>query len=380
MTVLSARKIILLLSIAIFWGKANAGEFAVSPMMIELDLLPGESQEFEFKIHGKKKGKANIYFNDMKQQASGHMNFINPITREEDISRWISLSENSISVEEGETKLIRGKVKLPPRISGNRYIAVMVEDAEANANTGVSLNVRYAVILNIQTPVKKKRIQAEINNFDLEKQGDEYFLTGWIENKSNRDAYLDSVVHLRDENRRLAGKVTLKSKSAWQRQENTSRVFPDSRVKVFAPLPGKITNGKYTLVAKNVFGGRAFPSFQKDIVVNNVKSLGPSEKSYKVQISPNPVTLKAVRSGSSFVTLKLTNPVDQEVTVKLPKQGTYDGVDVRFIPQVFTIKPNSSRLVTLKQEFNGKPFKQIFKAELIQGDEFKEYLEIKTEI
>ena len=86
------------------------------------------------------------------------------------------------------------------------------------------------------------------------------------------------------------------------------------------------------------------------------------------------------KSGSSFTTLRLTNPFDEQVTVKLPEEGDYEGVQVRFSPSEFEMKPNSSRLVTLRQSFPGEPIPQTFQAAIHQDDRDVDYLEIKTEI
>lgn len=244
--------------------KTSASEFAISPMIIEKDMAAGATEDFEFQIHGKKDGVANIFLNDLKQEATGHMAFNGEEASTAELATWISLEKNKVRVRQGETITIGGKIKLPRRgwgKAGSRVAAIMVEQERDPSQTGISLNVRYAIIIAINVSGKKIRFKTDYELVGVEKQNGRYYVTAWFTNKSNKDGRLESLAYMRDGNKKLVGKLPLKTKSAWQRGDEWSRVFPGARVKVYGLLDESFNGlGDFSLMAKSRFASRRLPS------------------------------------------------------------------------------------------------------------------------
>ncbi|MBV1877312.1 MAG: hypothetical protein KUG79_06695 [Pseudomonadales bacterium] len=359
----------------------RAGEFAVSPMMIELNMSPGDTADISFQVHGKMAGVAAISISQMRQQASGHMAFLPPDDEAQGVDRWVSLERTLLPVKQGETQTVRGTLTLPKKLQGNHVLAIMIEDQKTKNKRGVNLNVRYAIVITVNTPIKNRRLKSDFSDLTIEEQNGNYFVTGWFENKSDRDSYFESVISLRNDKRRLVARVPLLTKSAWQRQDVNSRVFPQGRVKVFGLIPEKVVNGEYTLSSRSRFGGRMMPSVKMTTLLSRANVLDLTEKGRSVvSVVPNPVLVETSKRGHSFSSLRIDNPLSELITVNLPAEQSGQGWSYRFSPNTVTIKPRSTRMVTLKQSFSNAPKGHVFHAEVIRANSDIQKLEIKTKI
>jgi hypothetical protein len=86
----------------------------------------------------------------------------------------------------------------------------------------------------------------------------------WFKTLADRDAFLQSEVQVRDESRRLVGRLPLKTLSAWQHGDPTSRVFSGSKVRIYGRLNKLISEGNYQLTVRNRFGGVALPRVKEE--------------------------------------------------------------------------------------------------------------------
>ena len=117
----------------------QAGEFAISPMLIDVKGKPGSKQQFSFEVHGKKAGRVRVYFSYMKQLSSGHMDFAAMADADASISSWVKLDKQSFAVAEGETIKVGGELSLPRGESGNKLFAIMVEEDKVNQQNGINV-------------------------------------------------------------------------------------------------------------------------------------------------------------------------------------------------------------------------------------------------
>jgi len=366
---------LLLLSSIISFNTLSA-EFAISPMMIELKSKPGTRQEFTFQIHGKQEGTARIFLSKMQQESSGHMAFLdaeNLLDNSDNISNWISLDDNRVSVKKGETVSVRGSIEIPRKTTGSHEIAIMVEEEKAESNTGISLNVRYAIILAIDISGRKTRIETKYEELMVEEQNGQRFVSAWFTNLSNRDSYLDSTVIVRDENRRLLAKVPLRTKSAWQREDNNSRVFPGARVKVYGLLSNNMPSGNYELTSKNRFSGKLQRSIKNTVFIKNMNKPSTIDKTKEENIGPqfliNPVSMKVSKAGRAFSSIKFKNPTSNPIEIVLPIYTENDSVKYQFSPRTLTLAASASAFVTLRQTFSETEVApKVYTAQVTLGD------------
>ncbi len=264
-----------------------ASGLAVSPLVVEIKTTPGKEAHFTFNVTGKKKQKVKLTVQDMSQLETGHMGFmevgqINPALSK--IS-WIELEKEIYPVRDGQTVTVKGKVKPPNKTSGNHVVAVMVEEyKDEDEKQGISVNVRYAVILNMVITDKKRRprLKSGFDNFELVRLDEKLMVMGDFLNKSSFEGQLESEVQIRNADRKMVGKVKMKTESSWQRGDEASRVFPSAQVKVFGFIKDDIPFGKYEFKVRNRFSGKTQPSFKKKIIYDeNIRQIlrnVPSEK------------------------------------------------------------------------------------------------------
>lgn len=246
---------------------AGAAEFGVSPMMIEMTGAPDVSQDFKVQVIGKTGGKAKVSLYELKQSATGHMDFI-PVDKpgEESMAGWVTLEKTRFDVKKDEVVTLNGRIKVPRKAGGTHLAAVMVEEDAPAKKQGVTLNVRYAVILNMNvSSTTRGRIQTEFRELAIQPQNDRVFIKGLFTNQGKIDGMLDAELQLRDAANRLVLKTPLKTQSAWERSDKGSRVFPGSEVVIFGELPRSLPAGAYSATVRNRFSDRAQPQYRDSL-------------------------------------------------------------------------------------------------------------------
>ncbi|WP_330925149.1 hypothetical protein [Candidatus Sororendozoicomonas aggregata] len=272
----------------LFCSSAMASGLAVSPLVVEIKTAPGKQSHFTFNVTGKKKQKIKLTVQDMSQLETGHMGFmevgqINPALSK--IS-WVNLEKDIYSLRQDQTITIKGTVKPPTKTSGNHVVAVMVEEyKEEDEKQGISVNVRYAVIVNIVVIDKKRkaRLKSSFYNFELVRLDEKLMVMGDFVNKSAFEGQLKSEVQIRNADRKMVAKVAMKTESSWQRQDEASRVFPSAQVKVFGFIETDLSYGEYEFKVRNRFSGKTQPSFKTKITYDEnirqiLRKVPPEEK------------------------------------------------------------------------------------------------------
>lgn len=355
-----------------------AGEFAISPMLIEISTTPGSKEVFEFHIFGKKSGKVKVSPFSMRQQPTGHMAFVDLTGKVEETADWLDLSDSLIDVKENEDYTITGTLTIPRKAAGNHLLALMVEEVKGERNKGVSLSVRYAIVVNINIIGKKSRIKGSFSDLVIEEQEGKYFVSGWFESLSTQDAALNSIAYIRNESKKLVGKIPLRTQSAWQRGDYESRIFPKAKVKVYGPIDKSLHSALYTLSARNRFGGKMQPMYRanpKMYVFNQEKQ---EKITTSIAIAPNPLPLKVNKRGQSFSALQLKNTYGKPVTLTLPKHKDESPIEFKFIPNVVNLNPSASKMIVLKEKFTDGVAKSSTYKIKVEGENINDWIELKT--
>lgn len=198
----------------------HAVEFAVSPMLININAQPGGVEDFEIAVSGKESGNVTISIFAMQQMDSGHMSFIEqqaPSGTGVQAVSWISFEKEDYRISRNETTQIRGKVSVPRKAKGSFLAAIMVEEILFESSSNVSVRVRYAVILNIHVEGRKGRVKTAFDDLVVVNRGGLALIEGSFSNSNAFMGFLDSSVQVRDQNRRLIARLPLRTESAWQR-------------------------------------------------------------------------------------------------------------------------------------------------------------------
>jgi len=239
---------------------ATAAEFAVSPMLIELDAAADTTAPLRFNVFGKSAGRARIRLAGMQQQATGHMAFLPESPDAGGLAGWIRLDRDTLVLRRDETATVEGSISVPRRTPAGTYLAaILVEEDDDGRQAGIVLNVRYAIIVSLHIGGAQSRVATSFRELRLEEQDERTFIAAGFRNEGTRDDMLESELQLRDGNNRLVHRTPLKSQSAWQRADAGSRVFPGADIVVFGEMPRTLPAGDYQVTVRNRFGGRSQP-------------------------------------------------------------------------------------------------------------------------
>jgi hypothetical protein len=280
---------------------AQAAEFAVSPMLIELDAAPDTAVPIRFNVFGKSAGRARIRLAGMQQQATGHMRFLPQTPDVGGLASWITLDRDALNLRREETATVEGRIAVPRRTPAGTYLAaLLVEEDDDGRKTGIVLNVRYAIIVSVRIAGAQSRIATQFSDLRLEEQGERTFVAASFRNDGTRDDMLDAELQLRDATNRLVHRTPLKSQSAWQRADAGSRVFPGADVVVFGELPATLPAGDYQATVRNRFGGRSQPVQRATLNLPAGRFVAPaSTESRPVRIPDTDATAAIPSTGAA---------------------------------------------------------------------------------
>lgn len=249
---------------------AYGGEFAISPLVINIEGEKNKRIPFEFTIKAKKTGGVDVKVFDLNQIETGHMGFVEgTLDNKDSKSNWVSLEETSYSIKKDDFRVVKGYVVIPRKAKGQHLAAVMVEEVQSKeVKNGIAVNVRYAVVLKIDTLMGKKlrtRTKTKFEDLTVRKVEGGWEFEGYFENLSKTEGKLFTELQLRSESKKLIGRITMKTLSAWQRNEKESMVYPGSKVKIFGKLSKDVVEGGYSVRIKNKFNDRNQPVFKSGI-------------------------------------------------------------------------------------------------------------------
>lgn len=356
----------ILLPIVLFTQAGFAGEFAVSPMLIEMSAQSREEQQFEFSIFGKSDTNIKLTLFDMNQLETGYMGFTETAEGDlESMASWIDLERDSFRIRDGETTTVRGAVKVPARAAGTHLVGVMVEeDVPEDEQGGISVKIRYAVVLNLRVEGRYARIKTEFGELVAVTQEDGTYLEGYFKNDSAVDNWLFTEVQLRGEDNRLIDRIPLKTESAWQRADIGSRVFPGARVRMYGKISKAFDTGNYNILVRNKFADKSQPVFRETVYLE-APSAGatalasvdgaeaPEAQAGTISVNPGAVEVSIRGNGTSFASFSIQNTKSEPVTITLP--SVIDNLEsqgvssFQFYPETVSIKPNQKSRVVLRQ-------------------------------
>lgn len=343
-----------------------AGDFAVSPMLIDLEGVGRSSHEFSFNIFGKSDSNLKLELFDMSQLETGYMGFTeSDLNNTENMANWVELSDTNFRVRNGETTTITGQITVPSRAAGTYLVGVMVEeDIPEGEQTGISVKIRYAVILNMRVEgSKNRRIKTEFDELVvIENEGDLY-VQGSFTNQSSIDDWLVSQVQFRDGDNRLFERVEMKSESAWQRGDQASRVFPGATVRVYGKIAKSDVAGDYNVLVRNRFADKSQPVYRDKLRLDPIakdEQVGESADVNElvseipaIDVLPKVVPIEIKSNGTSFSSFYVANNSDEEITIELPSALAdleARGIkDFQFYPATLSLAPKQKSRVVLKQ-------------------------------
>ena len=360
--------------------RALAAGISVTPMLIEKSQRPNTSAEFSFSVRANDKTDITLRPYDMAQLATGYMGFSETApSKNKGQEPRLELETTRLTLPKEKAVKVSGKIKLPSRARGTWLFAVMVQEvAPEKQKKGISIAVRYAVVIKVTVIGKKYRARGRFEEIRLARHDGRLILSGLLTNTSPQDYRVESIAQVRGADNRLVETVRLRSKAAWQKEEALTWIFPAAQVRLFAPLKKLTQPGTYRLRIFNRLGSRGQTVVTQTLHVRPEDVQGPPGKTKPsgplIAVNPDPIPVKVRKDLTAFSVFTLSNLAQGTVEVRFPVQPSVSGgesrADFAFLPQELQILPGRKKRVILKQRLDrvspGKA--QVFQAEFRLAD------------
>ena len=150
------------------------GAVGVKPMTIDLELSPNKKGEFQIEVYSTSKEDTPVHLSlfDAMQKEDGSMDFVDVGKNPYSCTPWIKLERTDFTVSGGETVTVKGEIFVPRGSSGSRIATIMVEPGYEKKPVGISIRVRYAVVLKLKIKGRAVVERAELEKLSLKKLPD----------------------------------------------------------------------------------------------------------------------------------------------------------------------------------------------------------------
>ena len=241
---------IILLIIFIFFLSCSAEAVGVRPLTVDMFLEQGETEEFTLELtpsDAEELVELNLHY--PHQDLSGSLSYEVGDPDEHEVINWIDMPDE-VTVPPGEEVEVTGEVNVPFDAEGSHTAVIMVEPVVEDEE-GITLQVRYAVRVNIHVDAPGLREDAELLDFDLEAdEEDQPLLTAHMENPSQLMYDAAGEVTVRDEDRQLIERVTIETPGGGE--ETT--IYPGAEVLFEGNITEPLAAGQYDLQAFIYYG------------------------------------------------------------------------------------------------------------------------------
>ena len=221
----------------------------VRPLVIDLDLRPGDVRDFEIVITpGAEEEIVDLTLYRPIQLRNGSLAYAIPEEGELTAADWVELDRTSVRVFPGEEQRIQGLVRIPFSAGGSYTVVIMVEPRIPQRQQGIAFQVRYAVRLNMRVDRPGLRPSAQLMDFELTAgEEQEPIFYALLNNNSQWDYLVSGEVVIRDEQRRLVERVVMRTPSGSSAGTDATRMYPGAEVEFYGPVTKRLEPGTYSL-------------------------------------------------------------------------------------------------------------------------------------
>ncbi|HBN96011.1 MAG TPA: hypothetical protein DDZ66_06905 [Firmicutes bacterium] len=265
-------RVFVLIMLGLFMILSGDVAFAVGvrPLVIEMIVRPGDERDFVIDlIPDTMEELVDLVLYEPVQQLSGGLTYQLPVNPGFSATSWVTFDNDSIRVLPGQDTRVTGTVRVPFSASGSHTVVMMVESRPPDDPSGFTFRVRYAVRLRILVERAGIRPTAELNSLEIgpDQQGAPR-ITARFQNTSALDYLVSGEVTIRDQDRRLVERVTLRTPAGSSTGTDTTRVYPGAEVEFAGSVTRPLTPGEYWIQAFLRYGESGQILRNETIVVN----------------------------------------------------------------------------------------------------------------
>jgi len=287
----------------------------VRPLVIDLEMVPGETREFEITLTPSEKDEiVNLSFYKPVQLNTGNLTFYKADAEAYPVVDWVKLETERIELPAEENGVVRGSVTAPFTAEGTHTVVVMIEPEVEEAAQGVTFQVRYAVRLNIIINRPGIRPSGKIIDFEFNTENKELPVINTVFKNDSRvyyDAIGEAVV--RNEQGRLVQRIEMRTPAAWQSDRDFTTIYPDSEVLFTGNITEPLYPGKYQLRLFFRYANGMQIIERKDLFLE--ESFGTIQGSKPIRIQPEIISLELRPGAASSQVIEVENLSEEELSI-----------------------------------------------------------------
>ncbi len=271
----------------------------VRPLVIEMNVRPGDQRDFEINLTpGPGEELVDLTFYEPVQQLSGSLIYQLPTNPAFSATSWVTLDNHTVRVLPDAESKVTGTIRVPFSASGSHTVIVMVEPRPPEISSGIGFQVRYAVRLSIRVEKAGVRPTAEMNSLDVgpDQQGAPQIVARF-QNTSALDYLVSGEVTIRDQDRRLVERITLRTPAGASSGTDTTRVYPGAEVQFIGNVTRPLPPGEYMMQAFLRYGDSGQILRNEALIINPGEYVFPGfDESAAIAVTP-PVVEQQFRAG-----------------------------------------------------------------------------------
>ncbi|MCX7770266.1 MAG: hypothetical protein N2202_04195 [Proteobacteria bacterium] len=367
--------IIVILTLIIPVKSFGVGTVGVQPLNIDLELQPGKKGEFSIDVYStsNEDTPVSVSLFDIDQKEDGNVDFTEPGKSPFSCAKWIKLQRNDFIVNAGETVELKGEINVPRDASGVRVATIMIEPAYEKKEKGITVKLRYAVILKVKVKGKNLIESGKTQDIRLKllPDGTPIIETSLI-NNSNIDYRATGKVVLHDSSGKIIETIALtthylEEKQKREKQDNNvqkqtkkkglvsdeegQRIFPGAKVNFFGRISKPLKEGEYTAIVSMKFGKRTITAKDKIFFSSDLVSSLKNEEKFLYTIKQQNIEIKVPKGGSRSAFVNIINESDRQIQLRLDlKDVEYTEDGERVIKEIGTTTYTLKELVKLEDK------------------------------
>lgn len=328
----------------IFSQLAHAvGTVGVKPMTIDLELSPGRTGEFHIEVFStspREDTPVRLSLFDAVQKKDGSMDFVDVGKNPFSASEWIRLERTDFTVPAGEAVTVRGEIFAPRGASGMRIATIMVEPGYEKRAAGVTVRVRYAVVLRLNIKGRAVVESAKLESLGIKRLADGTpAIEAIILNNSETDFTARGRALIQDSAGRIIANIDLTTESLERKKDREEernqrrlrdrdkedegqRLYPGSKVAFFAKL-AKLNRpmppGEYTVILNMRYGKRSLTAREKiKLTAEDIASLLERPLAgASFEIRPRNLEIRSLAGSMRSAFFNITNITEEPIKVAL---------------------------------------------------------------
>jgi hypothetical protein len=312
------------------------GSVGVQPLTIETELSPNKKGEFEIEIFSTSNEDTAVHLSlfDPVQKEDGSLDFIEAGKSSDSCSSWIKLSRTDLVVPAGERVVLKGEIIAPRGASGVKIGTVMIEPPYEKKEKGISVRVRYAVIIKLKVKGKTIMESARFEGMSIKTTNEGIpVIEAHVKNTSAVDFKARGQVILQDESGRIVETIKLttiyleekkrrskedkKTSKKTEKEEELQTVYPGAKVAFIGMINKPLKEGEYTAILNMRYGKRSLSAKERLSVTKEMADAFKKTERLSFDIKPLSIELKVPAGGSRTSFINVTNLSDKPLNIRL---------------------------------------------------------------